>query len=98
MTRVTIKVHNSTNWEETDRGNAVWQRKIDDLGPQKWFRVFEKVHWNRARSTPRANVDDHDKKGENACKFDEFQNKHKNAAKSTRLSQSAHKTGIENAK
>jgi hypothetical protein len=83
---------------KNDQGNVNWQRKIDDLGPQKWFRVFEKVHWNRVRSTPRANVDDHDKKGENACKFDEFQNKHKNTGKSTRLLQSALKTRIKNAK
>ena len=95
---MTIKVHNSTNWVKNDQGNVNWQRKIDDLGRQKWFRVFEEVHWSSFWSRPRADVGDHDKKGENACKIDEFRNKHKNTAKSARHSQSAQKTRIRNAK
>jgi hypothetical protein len=52
------------------------------------------MKWSR----PRTGVDDHDREGENAYKIDEFQNKRKNTAKSTRLSQSAQKTRIENEK
>ena len=47
MTPVTIKVHKSTNWVKNDQGNADWQRIIDDLEPQKWFKVFLEVHWSR---------------------------------------------------
>ena len=89
-----MKVHNSSNDVKNDQDTADWQSESDDLGRQKRFKVIRVVNWSRIWSRPCTGVDDYDRKGENACKFDEFQNKHKNAAKPTRLSQSAHKTGI----
>jgi hypothetical protein len=81
-----------------EHGTADWQSEIDEYRRQKWCKEISVVAWSRIWSRPRAGANDHDRKGENACKFDEFPNKHENAAKSTRLSQTAQKTGIENKK
>ena len=98
MTRATIKVHSPTNDVEKYQGNAYWQGEHDDLKRQKRCKVIAVVKWSRMWSRPRAGVNDHDRTGENARKIDEFQNKHKNAAKSTIHSQSAQKTENNNAK
>ena len=93
-----MKAHNSMNDVKNDQGTADWQSESDDLGRQKWCKVISVVSRSTKWSRPRTGVDDHDREGENAYKIDEFQNKRKNTAKSTRLSQSAQKTRIENEK